>query len=289
MYTTYHQKKMSNNLYKKFVFFGTPEISVDVLEELKSFGVTPSLIVTQPDKQKGRGLEITPPPVKTWAIKNQIPYLQPEKIKDIQEDLEKIQADWYLVVAYGKILPQWLLSIPGRRVLNIHPSLLPLYRGPSPIESALLNGDTITGVSLMILDEEMDHGPLLGQTDFEITDTTTKKDLYTELSKAGALLIRDYVPEYLKGSLTAIAQHHDHATYCEKFSKEDGEIDDNDTSIKNWNKWRAFYGWPGLYFFKAKDGKKTRYKISDATLQDGKFKILKVIPEGKKEIEYTTI
>lgn len=280
---------MQTNPYKKFVFFGTPEISVDVLNQLKEFGITPSLIVTQLDKAQGRGLEVTPPPVKTWAIQNQIPYLQPAKLKEIQENLENISADWYLVVAYGKILPSWLLAIPGRRVLNIHPSLLPLYRGPSPIESALLNEDSITGVSLMILDEEMDHGPLLGQSDYEITDSTTKQSLYKELSTMGACLVRDYVPEYLLGSLTAIAQHHDHATYCEKFAKEDGEINEHDTSKKIWNKWRAFCGWPGLYFFREKDGRKIRYKITDATLEDEKFKILRVIPEGKKEVEYSKI
>ncbi|MDQ5949918.1 MAG: methionyl-tRNA formyltransferase, partial [Patescibacteria group bacterium] len=185
---------MENNNFKKFVFFGTPDISVDVLDQLKSFDIIPSLIVTQPDRAQGRGLEITPPPVKVWAMKNQIPYLQPQKLKEIEEDLEKVGADWYLVVAYGKILPNWLLSIPGRRVLNIHPSLLPLYRGPSPIESALLHGDTITGVSLMILDEEMDHGPLLGQADLEVSDSTTKKELYEKLSSLGAVLVRDYVP-----------------------------------------------------------------------------------------------
>ncbi len=277
---------MSNNSYKKFVFFGTPDISVDVLNSLHLFGITPSLIITQPDRAKGRGLELTPSPVKIWAIKNQIPYLQPEKLKEIENDLKSIDADWYLVVAYGKILPNWLLSIPGRKVLNIHPSLLPLYRGPSPIESALLHGDTITGVSLMILDEEMDHGPLIGQADYEINDSTTKELLYKELSELGALLVRDYVPEYLKGSLTAVAQHHEHATYCEKFSKEDGEIDEHDTSKKIWDKWRAFYGWPGLYFFREKDGKKIRYKISGATLENDKFVIKKVIPEGKKEVEY---
>jgi methionyl-tRNA formyltransferase len=277
---------MANNNCKKFVFFGTPDISVDVLDQLKSFDIIPSLIITQPDKAQGRGLEITPPPVKVWAMKNQIPYLQPQKLKEIEEDLEKVSADWYLVVAYGKILPNWLLSIPGRRVLNIHPSLLPLYRGPSPIESTLLHGQAITGVSLMILDEEMDHGPLLGQADFEVSDSTTKKELYEKLSSLGAVLVRDYVPEYLKGSLTAIAQHHDHATYCEKFSKADGEIDEQDTSKATWNKWRAFYGWPGLYFYRDIDGKKIRYKITDATLEDDKFVIKKVIPEGKKEMEY---
>lgn len=280
---------MANNPYKKFVFFGTPEIAVDVLEQLKSFDIVPALIVTQPDKAQGRGLEVTPPAVKKWAMHNRIPYLQPEKLKDIKEDLEKINADWYLVVAYGKILPSWLLSLPGRRVVNIHPSLLPLYRGPSPIESALLHGERITGVSLMILDEEMDHGPLLGQADFEITDSTTKNELYTELSKAGALLVRDYIPEYLKGSLTAVAQHHEHATYCEKFSKENGRIDEHDTSLSVWNKWRALYGWPGLYFFREKDGKRVRYKITDATWQDNRFTILRVIPEGKKEIDYSKI
>ncbi len=280
---------MTNNNFKKFVFFGTPDISVDVLDQLKSFDIIPSLIVTQPDRAQGRGLEITPPPVKVWAMKSQIPYLQPQKLKEIEDDLEKIGADWYLVVAYGKILPNWLLSIPGRRVLNIHPSLLPLYRGPSPIESALLHGQAITGVSLMILDEEMDHGPLLGQADLEVSDSTTKKELYEKLSSLGAVLVRDYVPEYLKGSLTAVSQQHDHATYCEKFSKADGEIDEHDTSKTTWNKWRAFYGWPGLYFYRDIDGKKIRYKITDATLEDDKFKILRVIPEGKKEIVYSKI
>ncbi len=268
----------------RFVFFGTPDIAVTALEELINLGLIPTLVVTGEDKPQQRRLEIKPTPVALCAQQNQIPTLKPSKLKDIESQLKDVNADFFLVVAYGKILPSWLLDIPHRKVLNIHPSLLPLYRGPSPIESALLDGVSKTGVTLMELDEEMDHGRLIAQKEIEVTTDTTKAFLYTTLAKEGVNLLKETLTAYLDGTLTPHEQDHAHATYSRKFTKEDGQIDPhNDKDLTTWNKWRAFKGWPGLYFF----DDNVRVKITDAVYANGTFTITKVIPEGRKEISYT--
>ena len=268
----------------RFVFFGTPDIAVTALEELINLGLIPTLVVTGEDKPQQRRLEIKPTPVALCAQQNQIPTLKPSKLKDIESQLKDVNADFFLVVAYGKILPSWLLDIPHRKVLNIHPSLLPLYRGPSPIESALLDGVSKTGVTLMELDEEMDHGRLIAQKEIEVTTDTTKAFLYTTLAKEGAHLLKETITSYLDGTRTPHEQDHTHATYSRKFTKEDGQIDPHtDTGLTTWNKWRAFKGWPGLYFF----DNNVRVKITDAVYANGTFTITKVIPEGRKEISYT--
>lgn len=267
----------------RFVFFGTPDIAVTALKELINLGLIPSLVVTGEDKPQQRRLEIKPTPVALCAEENQIPTLKPTKLKDIESQLKDTNADFFLVVAYGKILPSWLLDIPKRKVLNIHPSLLPLYRGPSPIESALLDGVSKTGVTLMELDEEMDHGRIIAQKEIGVTLDTTKAFLYDTLAKEGVHLLKDTIASYIEGSLIPVEQIHSEATYSRKFTKEDGEIHpDKDTDLSTWNKWRAFKGWPGLYFF----DKDSRVKITDAVFTHNTFQITRIIPEGKKEISY---
>ena len=155
----------------KFVFFGTPELSVEILEHLKENGFIPSLIVTNPDRPQGRKMILTPPPVKLWAQKNEIKFLQPEKLDSVFNlQLATYNPQLFIVVAYGKILPKKVLEIPEKGTLNIHYSLLPKYRGASPIESAILNDDKDTGVSIMLMDERMDHGPVVAQQRPEITN-----------------------------------------------------------------------------------------------------------------------
>src|SRR3989344_3166071 len=146
-----------------FVFFGTPEFAVVVLDELKEHGLTPSLIVTAPDKKRGRKLLLTPQPVKIWAEKNNISILQPEKLDShFIQGLQHTTYDLFIVAAYGKIIPKSILSLPRHGALNVHPSLLPAFRGASPIQSAILYAN-ITGTTIMLMDEVLDHGHIVAQ------------------------------------------------------------------------------------------------------------------------------
>ena len=268
---------MSNKL--NFVFFGTPEVASETLEILKESGFLPSLIVTSPDKPQGRKMIVTPPLVKTWAIQNNIPYLQPEKINALEF---KDGFDLFIVVAYGKIIPKNIIEIPKLGSINIHYSLLPKYRGASPVESAILNGDNATGVSIQKMEFKLDSGSILAQEKVEIGSNEKTPGLRKRLIKIGGELLVKILPDYLENKITAIPQEEKEATFCKKINKEDGLIDLNADAIINYNKFRAYAGWPSIFFFK--DGK--RIKVTDAVLENGKFVIKKVLPESKREISY---
>lgn len=265
----------------KFVYFGTPEFSVIVLEELKNAGFVPSLIITAPNKPVGRKQIVTAPPVKVWANQNNIECWQPAHPRDIVEQLQARNDDLYIVASYGYIVSQKLLDIPRLGVLNVHTSLLPKYRGASPIESALLNGDIETGSTIMHMTLGMDEGPVITQSVVDIEPDMTKPDLFTILAHDGGKLLASILPEYIAGNCIPIPQDHELATYCSKIEKSDGDIT-NDDDITRWNKYRAYFGWPGIFIF----DEDTRLKITKAEFTDGKFNITKVIPEGKNEIEY---
>jgi len=270
------------------IFFGTPDIAVTVLNELKSAGMLPSLIVTNEDRPQGRKMILTAPPTKIWAEENDVEVLQPESLRDSGtiETLKSKGADLYIVVAYGKIIPKEILDIPKHGVLNVHPSLLPKLRGASPIRSAILNNTRETGVTIMLLDEDLDHGPILSQKATEIDEASWPlrgQELDKLLAKEGGTLLADTVPKWIAHEIKPTEQNHAEATFCTKITKDMGEISLDDDPYQNLLKIRAFDGWPGTYFFK--DGK--RIKITDAELaQDGSLKILKVIPEGKSEQDY---
>ena len=270
----------------KIIFFGTPELAVFVLEELKNGGILPSLVITTPDKPVGRGMNLTPPPTKVWAEKNFISTFQPKTLKDesaLQAIKDEGPWDLFIVAAYGKIIPKEVLDIPKHGTLNIHPSLLPKYRGPSPIESAILSGDDETGVSVILLDEEMDHGDIIQTKKLKI-ESMNKEELGEKLFRTGGKMLVEIIPKWITGKIKAKEQDHSKATFTKKITKEDGLIDLSDNAETNWHKFRAYYGWPGIYFFTKKE---TRIKITDAALENGKFVIKKVIPEGKKEIDYS--
>lgn len=278
---TIHNKIISNGI--KIAFFGTPEFAVIILDELKKADMIPSLIITSPDKRQGRGMILTPPPVKMWATKNNIPVLQPEKLDS--EFLYKIQDtgyDLFLVAAYGKLLKKELLDIPEHGTLNVHPSLLPEFRGSSPIESAILDGVAETGASIMLLDEHMDHGPILAQTKVPLEENTGAIELERELAITGGNLLAETIPGWITGAIKAMPQDDSKATFTKKIKKEDGLIDLSDNPISNYRKIRAYQGWPRAYFIK--NGK--RVIIHDAEMEDGSLHIRRVIPEGKKEMGY---
>jgi len=286
----------------KLAFFGGSEFSVYVLDELKLHKILPELIVTTPDKPKGRKLVLTPTPVKIWARENGIEVVDPVSLKkdnaDLVSKLKNGNFGLFLVASYGKIIPKEIFDIPARKTLNIHPSLLPKYRGASPIQSQILNDEKEIGVTIMQIDEEMDHGPIVVQKKTQGEDMLSRKTLEKFLATEGARLFAHILPEWMEEAIDPIMQDESKATYCEKIEKENGElqIDLNDLSKnarQNLLKIKAFEEWPTAYFFVERNGKKIRVIITDATLEDPstslgqvKLKILKVIPEGKKEMPF---
>ncbi len=265
-----------------FIYFGTPEFSTIILDELKKEGYIPSLIITAPDRPVGRKHIITPPPVKVWADEHGVECWQPEHPRDIAEALEERNEELFIVASYGYLLSQKILNIPRYGVLNVHTSLLPRYRGASPIESAILNGDTETGSTIMKMVLKMDAGPILTQTFIPLSDTITKPELFELLAHDGGKLLAETIEPYLRGEILEQEQDHELATYCKKLTKEDGNLTDIQDEREKWNRYRAFFGWPGTFIF---DGD-IRLKIIKARFENEQFIIERVIPAGKKEIEY---
>jgi methionyl-tRNA formyltransferase len=274
-----------------FVFFGTPDVGSETLEILKGHGFLPSLIITSPDKPQGRKMLITPPPVKTWAIENGIPYMQPEKLdEEFYKNLKNIACDLSIVVAYGKILPEAILKIPKLGSVNIHYSLLPKYRGASPVESAILNGETETGVTIQKMEFEMDSGPIIAQEIVRILPDEKAPELRKRLINIGGELLVKILPEFIDNKINLIPQDEKAATFCKKIKKEDGLVDiEKEQPVILYNKFRAYSHWPRIFFIKndpTKNKTSKRVIITDAALEDGNFIIKKVLPEGKKEINY---
>ncbi len=272
----------------KIAFWGSSDFSVAAIEELKNLGIIPELIITTPDKPQGRKMILTPTPVKSWAEENSIECLTPTKLKD-SEFIEKIKEYNLMIVAsYGKIIPKEVIDIPEFKILNIHPSLLPKYRGASPLQNQILNDEFEVGVSIMQVDIEMDHGPIITQKKVVINNWPIGfTELQDVLAKEGAKIISEILPDWIKGDIETKEQKHSKATFTKKVEKADGFIDIiNGDQFKNYLKILAYEEWPRAYFEIEKKGIKTRVIIKSATWEDGALKILKVIPEGKKEMDY---
>jgi methionyl-tRNA formyltransferase len=238
---------------------------------------------------------MTSPHIKTWADMKGIKTFQPLSLKDLPSDspLHTEHFDVFVVASYGKIIPSDILALPKHGTLNVHPSLLPLYRGPSPIESVLLDGNMTTGVTIIVLDEEMDHGPILVQNAFMIDPTATAGTLEVSCGQLGGELLSQVLPSYIEDSLIPKEQDHTKATICKKIEKSSGEIMLTDTSNEVRRKFRALTPWPGLYFFHTHKDRQIRVKITSVDLTSYKEAdtrasavILKVIPEGKKEMAW---
>ena len=209
-----------------YAFFGTGALAESVVSSLMRAGHTPSLILTKPDSKQGRHMELTAPYIKTWAQLQGIEVFQPESLKELPTDspLHVQKYDLFIVASYGKIIPQDILDLPQHGVLNVHPSLLPLYRGPSPIESVLLDGHITTGVSIMKLDADMDHGPILTQSAFIINPESNAGTLEVMCGQLGGELLVQVLPHYLEGTLIPKEQDHTQATVCKKITKDLGLI-----------------------------------------------------------------
>ena len=276
----------------KFIFFGTPQFAVSVLEELNAAGFAPALIVSAPDKPQGRKLHITPPPVKRWADEHRIATLQFEEIGEVfLNELREENADVFVVAAYGKILPKELLEMPKHGSLNVHPSLLPRLRGASPVQSAILeDARDAVGVSIMRMDEKMDHGPIVAQASVEISPEEwppPARVLEELLAREGGKLLAEILPDWIAGNITPEPQDEAKATFCKKIKKEDGSLDLSADPYQNFLKIRAYEGWPGAYFFSERNGKQVRVKITDAEFKNDALLIKKVIPEGRREMSYS--
>ena len=271
-----------------FAFFGSSPFSVAVLNTLARENKLPALIVASPDKPQGRHMVLTPPVTKIWAEKHHIPVLQPQKIDpDFNLQLSAFDLEFFVVASYGKILPNSLLSLPRLGVLNVHPSLLPKYRGASPFRSQILSDDRDTGVSIILLDEEVDHGPILGSQQVPIAPWPPKASaLEATLGEAGGKLLAEMLPDFILGKLKPIPQEHAKATFTKKISKEDGLLNLADDPYRNFLKIQALEGWPGTYFFAEKKGKRIRVVVKEAIYQDEKLSIIRVVPEGSGEMSY---
>jgi methionyl-tRNA formyltransferase len=276
----------------KIAFFGTPDRAVWALDAMEKAGLTPAVVVTQPDRPQGRNLEMTPPPAKVWATERSVPVLQPEKLS-APEFLEALKAhgcDLFVVIAYGKIIPQAVLDMPKFGTLNIHGSLLPKLRGASPIETAILNDEKETGVTIMLMDAQMDHGPILAMEKTILEPWPPKaQDLARTIVGKGAELLVSVIPKWIAGKITPTEQNHAEATFTKLIRKEDALIDLAGDPYLNFRKIQAYSTWPRAFFFAEKDDKKTRLIVTDATFADGKLTIRKVIPEGRKETDFDTL
>lgn len=270
-----------------FVFFGTPKFAVDVLNALEHHGLLPAVVVTAPDRPRGRGLELTPSPAKQWALDRGIDVITPATLKDdtLIEELQNTDWDVFVVAAYAKLIPKKLLDMPRKGVLNVHPSLLPKFRGPSPALSAILADERATGVSVMLMNERMDEGDIVAQARVELEEDVwpPKGSVFEEfLATEGGNFLAETLPLWLSGEITPEPQDHTKATFSRKFTDADALVNPNG-GREDFLKIRAFDKGPRAYF---KDAADKRVIVTEAEYTDGALKILKVIPEGKKEMPY---
>lgn len=237
----------------KTVFFGTDEYAADLLKQLISSDlVSVDLVITQPDKPVGRKKVLTPPPVKLIAEKHTIQCLQPDKLrKEAKENkslISNLQSlDLGIVTRYGQIIPTTILEAPKKGLLNIHPSLLPLYRGATPLQSALLDGQKKTGVAIMRMDDGVDTGDVLGMEEIDVAPDDTYETLSEKLTHISADLLLTLLPGYMDGSRVPQKQDDTKATLCQQFTKEDGRVDWNKTAQEIYNQFRGIGHWPGLW------------------------------------------
>lgn len=292
----------------RLAYFGTPDFAADFLARLvkdEDIALEVTHVVTQPDRPVGRKQVLTPTPVKQQAQE-----LGLKVISSMQDADFLRECDLVLVYAYGEIIPEDLLLLPKYGFWNIHPSLLPLYRGPAPVAAALINGDTETGVTIIQLDREMDHGPILRQEKLEISPNERRLELTNRLTELGYRLFRSVIlslpkdPDEILHFIQNDSQEQDHAaaTYTKLFTKEDGFVENSALKMQNaklaseiFNKFRGLYPWPGIWTIiklKVKSEKleveEKRLKITDLDLIDSKLVIKKVQLEGKNEVDFET-
>lgn len=290
----------------RYVFFGTPEFAAVILEKLIGAGFVPSAVVCNPDRPVGRKKIVTPPPVKksieyrVSSIKSKIKIFQPETVQDLLNTRYQLQAtnpDIFVVAAYAKILPKKILETPRLGAVGVHPSLLPRHRGSSPIQTAILNGDKETGVTLYVMDEKMDHGPILAQRKLANCDlgTVHYETLSGKLAALGADLLVETLPKYLAGEIAPAPQRETEATFTKKFIRADAYVKPEDLAearegraprkaAEIGRKIRVFDPEPGAWT--VLDGKQV--KLLAAEEIGGVLKLTRIQIEGKKPTQLST-
>lgn len=292
----------------RVIFFGTPRIALKSLEYLvKSDKIDVIAVVTQPDKPSGRGHKLMPPPVKQYALENNIPVFQPHSIRkdlEVQTELKKLKPDFFITFAFGQILSQAVLDIPKYSTINLHASLLPLYRGANPIQRAIINGDKKTGICTMVTEEGLDCGGICLRDEIEITENMNYEELFELISEKSPELIEMTLLNIKSGAILPIEQGHDNATYAHKIKKEEAQIDWSKSSREIHNLVRGLYKAPSAHcYFREKFVKiKQTFVLDDDAVQHageilnitkdgieigcskGILLIVKVKPEGKGEM-----
>ena len=289
----------------KLIFCGTPRFAVPTLEKLVGSGFEVRLVVTQPDKPRGRGLELAPSPVKSRALELGVPVVQPDKIKNNEEfrtQLAALQPEAIVVVGYGRIIPSWMIDLPRLGNINLHASLLPKYRGAAPIQWAIAMGETVTGVTTMRIDAGLDTGDILLQREIPIAAEDTAETLAPRLAAIGADLMVETLPGLAAGTIQPHPQDHSRATLAPILKREDGLIDFQRPAAEIVNRLRGFQPWPGAFtIFRGKQLQVWAAQAAASTLAPGEIKVegdhllvgcgantalelLEVQPEGKKRM-----
>lgn len=294
----------------KYVYFGSSEFSNYVLDELLKAGMSPALVVTTPAKPRGRGLVMTSNTTGVFAVSKGLKVIAPEKLdSSVVETLKEVGADVFVVASYGKIMPLSVIDIPARKTLNIHPSLLPKYRGASPLPTTILEDVKETGISIMQIDEKMDHGPIVAVKPVTVHEWPVYEVFEENMAREGGRFLVEILPAWVEGKIEAKEQDHAAATFTKKIKKEDALVDIvGGDAYQNFRKIQAYHGWPQAYFMANKGvgggagggsgaagaaegaaqdaAQKIRVKINAANFAGGKLTIDKVTPEGGRMMDY---
>jgi methionyl-tRNA formyltransferase len=270
-----------------YTFFGTPHFAEILLERLIDAGMPPSLVVTNPDRPAGRKQVLTPPPIKLLAQRNNIPILQPEVLSHSKSEIRNSKSDFAVLASYGKIISREIIDLFPKGIIVVHPSLLPKYRGATPMQSVILNGDEETGTTLILMDEKVDHGPVLAQQKLEFPISNSQfQILHDKLAELSADFLVEIIPKFLDGKIKPVVQDELQATYTKKFSPEDAFVSEadlkkaqqegGDIAVLVDRKIRALNPEPGTWTLE--NGK--RMKLLEAEIRNGKLKLQKIQREG---------
>ena len=267
----------------RIVFMGTPDFAVYSLEALCESGEDIALVVTQPDRPKGRGYTLTPSPVKQYALDKGIEVISPESLKDeeVIKKLEETNADLFIVTAYGRILPRRILDIPGLGCVNVHASLLPKLRGAAPINRAVMNGDKIGGVTVMFMADGVDTGDMILKREIEIKDEWCAGEYHDALAEISKDALKEFLSLARNGVIPRTEQNHEEATHAAKIGNDDAYLTFDESAEATRNRIRGLSPFPGSFFFM--NGK--RFKVRNAILSDGKGEVGTVLSTDKGGIE----
>ena len=271
---------LKSKLNIPFIFFGSSQFAADILNNLLNYQWRPSLVITTPSKAKGRKHVLSPTPVYLTGIQHHLRVITPDNLKDPKflDSIKEINPQLAILVAYGKFIPKELLKILHNKLINLHPSLLPKYRGATPIQSVILNDDKVTGVTIFIIDEKIDHGPIIAQKRYNITNNSiTSLELSSNLMKLGSNLLRQSLPQWIKGEIIPYPQNETLVTYCHKLTSQDEAINWQVSSRKIDCRVRALNPNPGTFtmlgtkIFKIISGKPSLDNNQNLNLKPGEI------------------